>query len=147
MELINRLAAAGLPVVEVTSFVAPKWVPQMADNSAVFSQIKRLPGVSYPVLTPNLKGYEAARVVGAEEVAIFGAASESFSRRNINCTVNESLERFEGVCEQAKHDGVKVRGYISCVLGCPYEGDIEPSAVLRVAKRLLEMGCYEIRLH
>ncbi|KAL3898016.1 MAG: hypothetical protein SGCHY_003025 [Lobulomycetales sp.] len=146
VELINRLAAAGLPVVEVTSFVAPKWVPQMADNSAVFSQIKRLPGVSYPVLTPNLKGYEAARVVGAEEVAIFGAASESFSRRNINCTVNESLERFEGVCEQAKHDGVKVRGYISCVLGCPYEGDIEPSAVLRVAKRLLEMGCYEISL-
>ena len=144
--LIERLADAGLAVVEAGSFVSPKWIPQMADSAEVMAGIQRKPGVSYPVLVPNMKGYEAARAAGAEEVAIFGAASESFSRRNINCSIAESLERFAPVCEAANGDRVRVRGYISCALGCPYEGEIKPEAVADVAAMLFGLGCYEISL-
>ena len=144
--LIERLAEAGLPVVEAGSFVSPKWVPQMADSAEVVAGIRRKPGVSYPVLVPNMKGYEAARAARAEEVAVFGAASESFSRRNINCSIAESLERFAPVCAAAQRDRVRVRGYISCALGCPYEGKIAPEAVADVAARLFALGCYEISL-
>tara|TARA_R110002110_G_scaffold90632_10_gene235595 strand:+ start:314 stop:1210 length:897 start_codon:yes stop_codon:yes gene_type:complete len=144
--LIDRLAAAGLPAVEATAFVSPKWVPQMADNAAVMAGITRRAGTSYPVLTPNLKGFEAAVAAGADEVAVFGAASESFSQKNINCSIAESLDRFAPVLEAAKAANVRVRGYVSCVLDCPYEGPIEPVAVATVAKRLYEMGCYEVSL-
>lgn len=146
VDLVERLAAAGLPCVEAGAFVSPKWVPQMAATDEVMARIRRLPGVSYPVLTPNLKGYEAARAAKADTVAVFGAASESFSQKNINCGVAESLERFRPVVEAAKADGVRVRGYVSCVLGCPYEGKIAIADVARVAKALYEMGCYEISL-
>lgn len=144
--LIERLAATGLPVVEATAFVSPKWVPQMADHDAVLRGIRRRPGVRYPVLTPNMKGFEAAAAAGADEVAVFGAASESFSRKNINCSIAESLERFAPVVEAARQRGIRVRGYISCVLGCPYEGEIAPKAVADVAEALYRMGCYEISL-
>jgi hydroxymethylglutaryl-CoA lyase len=144
--LIDRLAAAGLSVVEAGSFVSPKWVPQMADTAAVMAAIARRAGVSYPVLVPNLKGYEAARAAGAEEIAVFAAASETFSRKNINCSIDESLDRFAPVCAAAARDGVRVRGYVSCALGCPYEGEIAPAAVARVAARLRDLGCYEISL-
>ncbi len=146
VELIARLGAAGLPAIEATSFVSPKWVPQMGDNSEVMRRIQRLPGVSYPVLTPNLQGFEAALGVGATEVAVFGAASESFSRKNINCSIAESLKRFEPVMAAAQAAGVKVRGYVSCVLGCPYEGEVDPQAVADVAATLYQMGCYEVSL-
>jgi hydroxymethylglutaryl-CoA lyase len=146
LELIGRLADAGLPAVEATAFVSPKWIPQMADHTEVLEGIRRKPGVSYPVLTPNLKGFEAARAAGATEVAVFGAASESFSRKNINCTIAESLERFRPVTDAAREAGIKVRGYISCVLGCPYEGEIAPAKVAEVARALHDMGCYEISL-
>ncbi|MGH8690316.1 MAG: hydroxymethylglutaryl-CoA lyase, partial [Burkholderiales bacterium] len=143
---IERLADAGLPAVEATAFVSPKWVPQMADHTEVLERIRRKPGVSYPVLTPNLKGFEAARAAGATEVAIFGAASEAFSKKNINCSIAESLERFKPVAEAAKASNVKIRGYVSCVLGCPYEGEIKPERVADVAAALYEMGCYEVSL-
>ena len=146
LELIGRLADAGLPAVEATAFVSPKWIPQMADHTEVLEGIRRKPGVSYPVLTPNLKGFEAARAAGATEVAVFGAASESFSKKNINCSIAESLERFRPVTDAARKAEVKVRGYISCVLGCPYEGEIAPEKVAEVAQALYEMGCYEISL-
>jgi isopropylmalate/homocitrate/citramalate synthase len=146
IDLIERLAAAGLPAVEATAFVSPRWVPQMADQSEVLSGIRRRPGTSYPVLTPNLKGFEAALSAGATEVAIFGAASESFSMKNINCGIAESIERFRPVAEAASRAGVKVRGYVSCVVGCPYEGMIAPAAVADVAARLSDLGCYEISL-
>jgi hydroxymethylglutaryl-CoA lyase len=146
LELIERLADAGLPAVEATAFVSPKWVPQMADHTEVLEGIRRKPGVSYPVLTPNLKGFQAAHAAGATEVAIFGAASEAFSQKNINCSIAESLERFRPVAEAAKRAGVKVRGYISCVLGCPYEGEVAPQRVAEVAGALYEMGCYEVSL-
>jgi hydroxymethylglutaryl-CoA lyase len=146
VELIERLADAGLPAVEATAFVSPKWIPQMADHTEVLERIRRKPGVSYPVLTPNLKGFEAARAAGATEVAIFGAASEAFSKKNINCSIAESLERFKPVAEAAKSAGIKVRGYVSCVLGCPYEGEIAPRRVADVAAALYEMGCYEVSL-
>jgi hydroxymethylglutaryl-CoA lyase len=146
LELIERLAAAGLASVEATAFVSPKWVPQMADHTEVLERIRRKPGVSYPVLTPNLKGFEAARAAGATEVAIFGAASESFSRRNINCSIAESLDRFLPVAEAAEKNNVKVRGYVSCVLGCPYEGEVSPRQVAEVAGALYDMGCYEVSL-
>jgi isopropylmalate/homocitrate/citramalate synthase len=146
VELIERLAEAGLPAVEATAFVSPKWVPQMADHTEVLERIRRKPGVSYPVLTPNLKGFEAARAAGATEVAIFAAASEAFSRKNINCSIAESLERFRPVMAAARNSNVKVRGYISCVLGCPYEGDVDPARVAEVASALHEMGCYEVSL-
>jgi len=146
LELIERLADAGLPAVEATAFVSPKWVPQMADHTEVLEGIRRKPGVSYPVLTPNLKGFQAAHAAGATEVAIFGAASEAFSKKNINCSIAESLERFRPVADAAKLAGVKVRGYISCVLGCPYEGDVSPEKVAEVAAALHDMGCYEVSL-
>ena len=146
IELIERLADAGLSAVEATAFVSPKWIPQMADHTEVLERIRRKPGVSYPVLTPNLQGFEAARAAGATEVAIFGAASESFSKKNINCSIAESLERFKPVAEEAKKYGVQVRGYVSCVLGCPYEGEVKPERVADVAAALYEMGCYEVSL-
>jgi len=146
VELIARLGAAGLPAIEATSFVSPKWVPQMGDNAEVMARIARLPGVDYPVLTPNLKGFEAALAAGAKEVAVFGAASESFSQKNINCSIAESLDRFVPVVEAAKAAGVRVRGYVSCVLGCPYEGEVAPEAVASVAATLFDMGCYEVSL-
>ncbi|MGH8704106.1 MAG: hydroxymethylglutaryl-CoA lyase [Burkholderiales bacterium] len=146
LELIERLADAGLPAVEATAFVSPKWIPQMADHTEVLERVRRKPGVSYPVLTPNLKGFEAALAAGATEVAIFGAASEAFSRKNINCTIAESLDRFRPVAAAAHKERIKVRGYISCVLGCPYEGEIEPRKVCEVAGALYDMGCYEVSL-
>lgn len=144
--LIDRLSAAGMPIVEAASFVSPKWVPQMGDGAAVLAGIERRPGVRYPVLVPNLQGLEAALAAGAEEVAVFAAASESFSRKNINCSVAESLERFASVAAAARGCGVPIRGYVSCVLGCPYEGEVSPSAVAEVAASLLELGCFEISL-
>lgn len=144
--LIERLADAGLRAVEAGAFVSPKWIPQMADSAEVLAGLERKPGVRYPVLVPNMKGYEAARSVGAEEIAIFAAASETFSRRNTNCSIAESFDRFAPVVMAAKHDGVAVRGYVSCVVDCPYEGPIAPKAVASVARRLLELGCYEVSL-
>ena len=146
VELIERLAEAGLPAVEATAFVSPKWVPQMADHTEVLERIRRKPGVDYPVLAPNLKGFEAARAAGATEVAIFGAASEAFSRKNINCSIAESLARFRPVAEAARKAHVKVRGYVSCVLGCPYEGEVAAERVADVAAALYDMGFYEISL-
>ncbi|MEX6633450.1 hydroxymethylglutaryl-CoA lyase [Hyphococcus lacteus] len=146
VELIERLAHAGMKSVEGGAFVSPKWVPQMAASDEVMSKVKREKGVSYPVLTPNMKGFEGARAVNADTVAVFGAASESFSQKNINCSIEESIERFKPVIEAAKSDGIRVRGYVSCVLGCPYEGNVSPAAVVPVAKALFDMGCYEISL-
>jgi len=142
--LVDRLTGAGLPAIEAAAFVSPKWVPQMADGAEVMARIKRKPGVAYPVLVPNMKGFESAVAAGVEEIAVFGAASESFSHKNINSTIAQSLARFEPVVAAAHEKGIKVRGYISCVLGCPYEGEIAPKAVADVAKALYEMGCYEI---
>ena len=144
--LIDLLTDAGLPAIEATSFVSPKWVPQMSDNAQVMASIRRKPGVRYPVLTPNLKGLEAALAAHCDEVAIFVAASETFSQKNINCSIVESLERVRPVAQTATAHGVRVRGYISCVLGCPYEGDVPPSQVRDVAAALKGMGCYEISL-
>ncbi|PCI34396.1 MAG: hydroxymethylglutaryl-CoA lyase [Alphaproteobacteria bacterium] len=144
--LIERLAAAGLRKIEATSFVSPKWVPQMADSAEVMTTLTRKPGVDYPVLTPNVKGFEAARDAGATEVAIFGAASESFSQKNINCSVTESLARFQPVMAQAAAANIAVRGYVSCVVGCPYEGRIDPKVVADVVARMIDMGCYEVSL-
>ncbi len=144
--LIDRLSATGLKHIEATSFVSPKWVPQMADAAEVMAGISRTGGVAYPVLTPNLKGYESARDAPAKTVAIFGAASESFSQKNINCSIAESLDRFQFVMDSAVRDGMDVRGYVSCVVACPYEGPIAPQAVADVARRMLDMGCYEISL-
>ncbi|SHF74265.1 hydroxymethylglutaryl-CoA lyase [Microbulbifer donghaiensis] len=144
--LIDRLSASGLPVIEAGSFVSPKWVPQMAASEEVLAGIQRKPGVVYSALTPNIKGYERALAARADEVAVFGAASEAFTQKNINCTIAESLERFRPLVERALQDGIPVRGYVSCVLGCPYEGDIDPLKVAEVSGALLEMGCYEISL-
>ncbi len=144
--LIEALAKSGLSMIETGSFVSPKWVPQMADSAQVFAAINRQNAVTYSALTPNLKGFEAAVAAGADEVAIFGSASESFSQKNINCSIAESLARFEPVIAAAKAKDIKVRGYVSCVLGCPYEGEIAPGNVASVAKTLFEMGCYEISL-
>lgn len=146
VELIERLAMAGLRNVEAGAFVSPKWVPQMAASDEVLAKIKRREGVSYPVLTPNMKGYEGAHAAKADTIAVFGAASESFSQKNINASIAESLERFKPVVDAAKADGVRVRGYVSCVLGCPYEGEIPLDNVVRVSKALYDMGCYEISL-
>ena len=144
--LIEKLADCGFRTVEATSFVSPRWVPQLADAADIFSAIRRKPGVSYPVLVPNLQGYERARAVGAEEIAVFTAASEAFNRKNINAGIDESIERFRPVMEQARADGVKVRGYVSTVLGCPYQGEVAVDDVVRVASRLHALGCYEISL-
>jgi len=146
INLIHQLGEAGLSVIEAGSFVSPKWVPQMGDSAEIMQQITRKDGVSYPVLTPNMKGFEGALAVGATEVAIFGAASESFSQKNINCSIDESLDRFKPVIEAARKEKIAVRGYVSCVVGCPYEGDISPDQVADVAAKLYDMGCYEISL-
>lgn len=144
--LIDRLSATGLKSIEATSFVSPKWVPQLADAAQVFSGIQRRPGISYPVLVPNEQGYDRARAVGVEEVAVFTAASEQFNRTNTNAGIDESLLRFEPILACAKADGVKVRGYVSTVLGCPYQGEVPLADVVKVAARLHAMGCYEISL-
>jgi hydroxymethylglutaryl-CoA lyase len=144
--LIDRLSATGLACIEATSFVSPKWVPQLADAAEVFTGITKRPRVSYPVLVPNEQGYVRARAVGATEVAVFTAASEAFNQRNINATIDESIARFEPVLAAAKADGVKVRGYVSTVLGCPYQGEVPVADVVRVARRLHKLGCYEISL-
>ena len=144
--LIDRLSSTGLRTIEATSFVSPKWVPQLADAAEVFRGIRKVPGVSYPVLVPNMQGYLRAREVGATEIVMFTAASEAFNQKNINASIDESIERFLPVMEQALADGVKVRGYVSTVLGCPYQGEVPVSDVVRVAKRLHEIGCYEISL-
>ena len=150
IELIERLADAGLTAIEATSFVSPKWVPQMGDADevlrAVLASPRRRPGVAFPVLTPNLKGFDAAVEAGASEVAIFGAASESFSQKNINCSIDESLKRFAAVVDAASALEIKVRGYVSCVVACPYEGAVDPARAAAVAQRLYEMGCYEVSL-
>ncbi|MCJ8286853.1 MULTISPECIES: hydroxymethylglutaryl-CoA lyase [unclassified Halomonas] len=150
LELVERLAQAGHRHIEAASFVSPKWVPQMADHREVMTALMRegkgQPGVRYSALTPNLKGLEAAIECGVDEVAVFGAASESFSQKNINCSIAESLDRFAPVVERARDQGIQVRGYVSCVLGCPYEGDIAPEQVVAVARALDEMGCYEVSL-
>ena len=146
IELIDRLSRTGLRSIEATSFVSPKWVPQLADAAEVFAGITRVPGIHYPVLVPNEKGYERALAAGVEEVAVFTAASEAFNLKNINAGIDESLERFRPVMERAKSDGVKVRGYVSTVLGCPYQGHVPVADVVRVASRLYAMGCYEISL-
>ena len=144
IELIDRLTDAGLPVIEATAFVSPKWVPQMADNAEVMAGIRRKTGVDYPVLVPNRKGLEAAIAAGCDEVVVFGAATESFSRRNTNCSIDEGLARFSEVCAEAIARGLRVRGDISVCLGCPYEGEVQPAQVTRVARELFAMGCYEI---
>ncbi|HET6782255.1 MAG TPA: hydroxymethylglutaryl-CoA lyase [Pseudoxanthomonas sp.] len=146
VELIDRLSRTGLRSIEASSFVSPKWIPQLADAAEVFAAIDRKPGISYPVLVPNEKGYERAREVGAQEVAVFTAASEAFNQKNINASIDESIERFRPVLERAHADGVKVRGYVSTVLGCPYQGQVPMADVVRVAARLHALGCYEISL-
>ena len=146
IELVDRLSATGLRSIEATSFVSPRWVPQLADAAEVMAGIHRRPGVSYPVLVPNEQGYERARAAGADEVAVFTAASEAFNRRNINASIDESIERFAPVLARAREDGVRVRGYVSTVLGCPYQGEVPVAEVVRVARRLHALGCYEISL-
>jgi isopropylmalate/homocitrate/citramalate synthase len=144
--LIDRLSAAGLPVVEAGAMVSPRWVPQMADSAEVLAGITRRPGTSFPVLVPNLRGFERAAAAGAEEIAIFGAASETFSQKNLNASIDQSMERFAPVCDAARARNIRVRGYVSCVLGCPYEGAVAPGKVAEVAERLYRLGCYEISL-
>jgi hydroxymethylglutaryl-CoA lyase len=146
LELIARLGASGLQAIEATAFVSPKWVPQMADAAEVIAGLERRPGVAYPVLAPNLRGFERALAAGAAEVAVFAAASEAFSQKNINCSIAESLARFGPVLAAARAAGVKVRGYVSCVLGCPYQGAVALAAVAEVAASLFGMGCYEVSL-
>ncbi|XP_065165379.1 hydroxymethylglutaryl-CoA lyase, mitochondrial [Atheta coriaria] len=147
INLINQLSDTGLKSIEVTSFVSPKWVPQMGDNSKVFSGIKKKPGVDYPVLIPNLKGLESAlQVDGIKEIAVFASASDGFAKKNVNCTADEAVLRIKDVMDAAKLKGLKIRGYVSCVVGCPYDGAIKPSAVTSVTEKLLEFGCYEVSL-
>ncbi|XP_042552890.1 3-hydroxymethyl-3-methylglutaryl-CoA lyase, cytoplasmic [Dipodomys spectabilis] len=146
IEFINQLSQSGLPVIEVTSFVSSRWVPQMADHTEVMKGIRQHPGVRYPVLTPNLQGFHRAVAAGATEVSVFGAASETFSQKNINCSIEESLGRFEEVVRAAQRLSIPVRGYVSCALGCPYEGSVLPQKVTEVSKRLYAMGCYQISL-
>jgi hydroxymethylglutaryl-CoA lyase len=144
IELVHRLQAAGLREIEVTSFVSPKWVPQMADNAEVMAGITRQPGVRYSVLTPNLKGFEAALMTGPDEIVVFGAASEAFSQKNINCSIEESIERFAPVAAAAREAGISVRGAISCAVGCPYEGEIAPERVALVARLMKEIGVQHV---
>lgn len=146
VRLVNDLTAAGVAYIEVGSFVSPKWVPQMAGSAEVFASIEQRAGVTYAALAPNLRGFEDAVAAGVKEVAVFAAASEAFSQRNINCTISQSLERFEPIIEAARAQGVRVRGYVSCVLGCPYEGSVRAEQVLPVARALHQMGCYEVSL-
>ena len=144
--LINSLSETGLQRIEAGSFVSPKWVPQMADSDAVFAAIEQKSNVTYAALTPNMHGLEAAMKAGVREVAVFAAASESFSQKNINCSIKQSIERFEPVIKEGLANNVRVRGYISCVVGCPYEGDINAETVAQIAQTLIELGCYEISL-
>jgi hydroxymethylglutaryl-CoA lyase len=146
VRLVDDLTAAGLSYIEVGSFVSPKWVPQMAGSSEVFAQIQQRSGVTYAALTPNLQGFEAALVAGVKEVAVFAAASEAFSQKNLNCSISASLARFVPVMAAAQQHGVRVRGYVSCVLGCPYQGEVAAAQVATVAKELFAMGCYEVSL-
>ncbi|XP_061766323.1 3-hydroxy-3-methylglutaryl-CoA lyase, cytoplasmic isoform X1 [Nerophis ophidion] len=146
IQLIDMLSGSGLRVIEATSFVSSKWIPQMADHTEVLTGIQRVPHVQYPVLTPNMQGFQDAVAAGATEIAVFGSASETFSVKNINCSIEESMLRFAEVVKSAKEREIPVRGYVSCALGCPYEGNIEPTKVAEVAKRLYEMGCYEVSL-
>jgi len=146
IKLVDMLSACGFEKIEVTSFVRADWVPQMADGAEVMAGVTRKPGTLYTVLTPNLRGYQAACAARADEVAVFASASEGFSRHNINCSIAESLERFVPLVEQARRDGVPVRGYISCVVDCPYDGPTSPAGVADVAEKLLNLGCYEISL-
>jgi hydroxymethylglutaryl-CoA lyase len=146
VQLIEMLADAGLPVVESGAFVSPKWVPQMATSAEVFTRIRRRDDVSYPMLVPNLKGLEIALAAGVAEVALFAASTETFSQKNTNCSIAESIERFNAVIDEALAAGVKVRGYISCVLGCPYEGEVSFDTVSMIAQKMLEKGCYEVSL-
>ncbi|WP_057465426.1 hydroxymethylglutaryl-CoA lyase [Pseudovibrio sp. POLY-S9] len=146
IELINLLSECGFEKIETSSFVSPKWVPQMADAAEVFAGITRKPGVRYTALTPNIKGYERAKASGADEVAIFASASEGFSQKNINCSIEESFERFTPIVEAAKADGIPVRGYVSCIVECPYDGPTPTQNVAMVSERLLQMGCYEVSL-
>ncbi|MBJ2255551.1 MULTISPECIES: hydroxymethylglutaryl-CoA lyase [Pseudomonas] len=146
VQLVDALTDAGLGYIEVGSFVSPKWVPQMAGSAEVFAQIRRKPGVVYGALAPNMRGFEDAVAAGVKEVAVFAAASEAFSQRNINCSISESLARFVPIIEAAQQHGISVRGYVSCVLGCPYEGQVSPQQVAQVAKELFAMGCYEVSL-
>lgn len=146
VRLIEGLIDAGLVVIEAGSFVSPKWVPQMAGSADVLSALGRRDGIRFPMLVPNMKGFEAARDIGAEEIAIFASASESFSRKNINCSIDESFERFAPVLDGAREAGIRVRGYVSCVMGCPYEGEVARAAVVDVARRLHGIGCYEVSL-
>ena len=144
--LVDLLSGAGFRRIEVASFVSSRWVPQMADSGAVLAGIRRVQGVSYAALTPNMKGYDAARAARADEIAVFASASEGFSRANLNCTVAESIERFLPILDAAKADGIPVRGYISCVTDCPFDGPTPPGAVAALAARLAGLGCYEISL-
>ena len=144
VNLVDMLADAGLATIETGSFVNPKWVPQMAGSEEVFAGVQRKSGVSYSALTPNLKGFERALAAGASEVAVFVAASESFSQKNTNCSIAESLERVQALMTAARENDIRVRGYVSCVVGCPYEGEIDPAIVADVSAQLLDMGCYEI---
>lgn len=146
VRLVDALTAAGLGYIEVGSFVSPKWVPQMAGSAEVFAQIQRKPGVIYGALAPNLRGFEDAMAAGVKEIAVFAAASEAFSQRNINCSISESLARFVPIMDAARQNGISVRGYVSCVLGCPYEGNVAPEKVADVARELYAMGCYEVSL-
>lgn len=144
--LIEKLSDAGITYIESGSFVSPKWVPQMATSTEVFEKLKKKKNVTYAALTPNLQGFNGALAVNADEVAIFGSASETFSQKNINCSIEESLERFIPIMNEAKKNNIKVRGYVSCTLGCPYEGDISPDKVAQVSSKLYQMGCHEISL-
>lgn len=146
IKLVNLLSKCGFTRIETSSFVSPKWVPQLADAAEVFAGITRRPGIHYTALTPNMRGYEAAKAAGANEVAIFASASQSFSQKNINCSIVESFARFTPILEAAKRDGIPVRGYVSCVTDCPYEGPVAPSAVARVVEDLLNLGCFEVSL-
>ena len=146
ISLIEKLADAGLTKIEATSFVSPKWVPQLKDAHEVFTGIKRISGVSYPVLTPNMKGFERALEADAKEIAVFSAASEAFSQKNTNCSIEESINRFRPVLEEAQKNNIQVRGYISCVLGCPYQGHVPVEDVINLAAKMIEMGCFQISL-
>jgi isopropylmalate/homocitrate/citramalate synthase len=144
--LVDRLAASGLQRIEAGSFVSPRWVPQMADSAEVFAAITRLPGVRYSALTPNMQGFERALSAGADEVAVFAAASEAFSQKNINCSIKESIRRFTNVCDAARERGIPVRGYVSCAMGCPYQGTVPADDVAMAVRELMALGCYEVSI-